>query len=46
MGRNITNDIIMQDMSVSRNHSEIVKKEDGFYLLDDISKFGTLIMEP
>lgn len=33
----------ISDISVSRNHSYITYEEDGFYIYDLNSKFGTLI---
>ena len=45
-GRDLTNDLIIDDLSVSRSHS-IIKTEKGeFFIKDQNSKFGTLILLP
>lgn len=36
-------DLNISDISVSRNHSYVGYEEDGFYIYDAKSKFGTLI---
>lgn len=43
MGRGHQCEIRLQDISVSRNHSEIKNVDDVFYLSDSHSKFGTLV---
>lgn len=43
LGRGHQSDIIMDDISVSRNHAEISYRRGQFYVRDMDSKFGTLI---
>ena len=43
MGRGHQCEIRLQDISVSRMHSEIKYCEGKFYLTDQNSKFGTLV---
>jgi pSer/pThr/pTyr-binding forkhead associated (FHA) protein len=43
MGRNHTSQVLLRDISVSRNHCTIINKHGGLYLQDRKSKFGTLI---
>ena len=43
MGRGHQCEIRLQDISVSRTHSEIKYSGSEFYLNDQDSKFGTLI---
>jgi pSer/pThr/pTyr-binding forkhead associated (FHA) protein len=43
LGRGHQSDIVLEDISVSRTHSELVFKNDSFYLRDLDSKFGTLV---
>jgi pSer/pThr/pTyr-binding forkhead associated (FHA) protein len=44
IGRGHDQDLRVNDISVSRCHSIIHLKKDGFYLTDTNSKFGTLIL--
>jgi hypothetical protein len=43
IGRTQTNSIKLKDISVSRNHCTIIKKDNKMYICDKGSKFGTLI---
>jgi pSer/pThr/pTyr-binding forkhead associated (FHA) protein len=43
IGRNQSNIIKLKDISVSRNHCYIFKKENKIYIADKSSKFGTLL---
>jgi len=43
LGRGHQSDVVLDDISVSRAHSEIVFKNDSFFLRDLDSKFGTLV---
>lgn len=43
MGRGHQCEIRLQDISVSRTHSEIKYQDGEFYLIDQNSKFGTLV---
>ena len=43
VGRTQSNKIKLKDISVSRNHCSIIKKNNKLYVLDKGSKFGTLI---
>lgn len=43
IGRNQTNIIKLKDISVSRSHCYIYKKDNKIYLADKGSKFGTLL---
>ena len=45
LGRGHECEIRITDISVSRNHGLIKNLNDGFYLFDNKSKFGTLIKE-
>jgi pSer/pThr/pTyr-binding forkhead associated (FHA) protein len=44
MGRGHESEVRVNDISVSRCHAIIKYKEDGFYIEDNRSKFGTLVM--
>jgi pSer/pThr/pTyr-binding forkhead associated (FHA) protein len=44
LGRGHDSDLRINDISVSRCHAVIKFKNDGFYLSDNMSKFGTLIL--
>jgi len=44
LGRGHDSDLRINDISVSRCHAVIRFKNDGFYLADNVSKFGTLIL--
>lgn len=43
IGRASNSDMKLSDISVSRNHAEIILKNNSFQLIDNKSKFGTLI---
>jgi pSer/pThr/pTyr-binding forkhead associated (FHA) protein len=43
LGRGHQCDIILDDISVSRGHSEIFFKKNNFFIRDSESKFGTLV---
>jgi adenylate cyclase len=43
IGRSPSNDLCCNDASVSRNHAEIIKKEDYYVLVDLDSSNGTLV---
>lgn len=44
LGRGHDSDLRINDISVSRQHAVIRFKNDGFYLQDSMSKFGTLVL--
>jgi hypothetical protein len=44
LGRGHDSDLRINDISVSRCHAVIRLKSDGFYLQDNMSKFGTLVL--
>eukprot|EP00826_Nyctotherus_ovalis_P011524 TRINITY_DN12995_c0_g1_i20.p4 TRINITY_DN12995_c0_g1~~TRINITY_DN12995_c0_g1_i20.p4 ORF type:complete len:109 (-),score=15.40 TRINITY_DN12995_c0_g1_i20:346-672(-) len=44
LGRGHESDIRISDISVSRFHAILKCKEDGFYIEDNNSKFGTLAL--
>ena len=44
IGRGHDSDLRVNDISVSRLHAAIKLKKDGFYLTDQKSKFGTLVL--
>jgi len=44
MGRGHESEVRVNDISVSRCHAIIKYKEDGFFIEDNRSKFGTLVM--
>ena len=44
MGRGHEAGIRINDISVSRNHAEIIFNDNRFYLNDTRSKFGTLVL--
>lgn len=43
IGRNPGSDIFLDDITVSRNHALLVKKEDGHYIKDQGSLNGTYV---
>ena len=43
VGRKVDKDLVIADPRVSRDHAEIVKEEDGFFLVDQGSKHGTFV---
>ena len=43
-GRGLEVDIRLSDISVSRLHATIVHENNHFYLTDENSKFGTLVL--
>lgn len=44
MGRGHDSEVRVNDISVSRCHALIKYKEDGIYIEDNKSKFGTLVL--
>jgi len=44
IGRNADCDIREHDISISRLHAKISLKEDGFYVFDNDSRYGTLVL--
>lgn len=44
LGRGLDQDLRFNDISVSRYHSQVKLFQGDFLLLDNLSKFGTLIM--
>jgi pSer/pThr/pTyr-binding forkhead associated (FHA) protein len=44
LGRGHDSDLRINDISVSRCHAVIRFRNDGFYLQDNMSKFGTLVL--
>ena len=45
LGRGHDCEIRITDISVSRNHALIKNIDNGFYIFDNKSKFGTLVKE-
>lgn len=45
LGRGHESDLRINDISVSRRHAALEYREDGFYVVDYASKFGTLVLE-
>lgn len=43
VGRDFENDLVLDDVLVSRRHAIIIRKNDGFYLEDMKSSNGTLV---
>ena len=43
LGRREDNDIILDDMFVSRNHAQVEKKGVFYYIRDQQSRFGTFV---
>lgn len=43
IGRSFNEDIVIQDITVSRSHASIELRGGEFYLYDNDAKFGTLI---
>lgn len=44
LGRGHDSDLRINDISVSRRHASLEYREDGFYIVDFQSKFGTLVL--
>lgn len=44
LGRGLDQDLRINDISVSRYHAQIKFMKNKFILLDNLSKFGTLVM--
>ena len=44
MGRGHESEVRVNDISVSRLHAKIKYQPDGYYLEDNRSKFGTLVL--
>lgn len=43
IGRSSASDLVLQDLNVSRLHAEIVKRPDGYFILDAGGKNGTFL---
>ncbi len=43
IGRSSGNDLVLQDLNVSRTHAEVVRRPEGYYLLDSGGKNGTFV---
>jgi len=43
IGRSSTSDLILQDLNVSRLHAELVKRSEGYFILDAGGKNGTFV---
>ncbi len=43
IGRASGNDLVLQDLNVSRNHAAVVRREDGVYIVDAGGKNGTFV---
>src|SRR3954452_14554245 len=43
IGRTTENDLVISDPRVSREHADIVREPDGFYVVDKGSKQGTFV---
>ena len=43
IGRHSTNELGINDITVSRHHASIHYKNDNFYIEDNASKFGTSV---
>ena len=44
IGRGHESEVRINDISVSRVHAHLKYREDGFYLEDNQSKFGTIVL--
>mmetsp|Transcript_68874 Transcript_68874/g.148577 ORF Transcript_68874/g.148577 Transcript_68874/m.148577 type:complete len:82 (-) Transcript_68874:15-260(-) len=44
IGRDVDSDIRVSDIAVSRCHATIVFADNKFYISDNSSKFGTLVL--
>ena len=44
LGRGHESDLRINDISVSRRHASLEYRDDGFYVVDYQSKFGTLVL--
>jgi predicted component of type VI protein secretion system len=44
LGRGHESEVRINDISVSRCHAIIKFKKDGFYIEDNLSKFGTIVL--
>jgi hypothetical protein len=43
IGRHPSSDIFLDDITVSRNHAHLIRKEDGYYIQDQGSLNGTYV---
>jgi sigma-B regulation protein RsbU (phosphoserine phosphatase) len=43
IGRSSTSDLVLQDLNVSRMHAELVRRSDGYFVLDAGGKNGTFV---
>jgi len=44
LGRGHESEVRINDISVSRCHAIIKCRKDGFYIEDNLSKFGTIVL--
>jgi len=44
LGRGHESEVRINDISVSRCHAIIKYRDDGFYIEDNLSKFGTIVL--
>jgi serine phosphatase RsbU (regulator of sigma subunit) len=45
IGRSSTSDLVLQDLNISRLHAELVKRTEGYFVLDAGGKNGTYVNE-
>ncbi|MBI1950752.1 MAG: FHA domain-containing protein, partial [Acidobacteria bacterium] len=43
IGRASGNDLVLQDLNVSRNHAAVIRRDDGAYIVDAGGKNGTFV---
>ena len=43
IGRSSSSDLVLPDLNVSRLHAQLVKRAEGFYILDSGGKNGTFV---
>jgi serine phosphatase RsbU (regulator of sigma subunit) len=43
IGRSSSSDLVLQDLNVSRLHAQLVRRSEGFYILDAGGKNGTFV---
>jgi serine phosphatase RsbU (regulator of sigma subunit)/pSer/pThr/pTyr-binding forkhead associated (FHA) protein len=43
LGRSSSNDLVLQDQAASRNHAEIIRRPEGYFLIDEHSKNRTYL---
>lgn len=44
LGRGHESEVRINDISVSRIHAVVKCRQDGFYIEDNLSKFGTIVL--